>query len=321
MPHDTEPSWFLLIHQIPAKPGYLRVKISRRLGKVGAVALKNAVYALPRTRDAEEHFQWVLREIRKGGGNAALCEARFVSGLSNEDVLKLFTDARDGDYRKITSAARAALAKVGKKGVKGGESRAAGVETLRRRLSEVMAIDFFKCPGRRHAEAAVSELETCLASGGAGNPPPVTVQLQNCRNRIWVTRRDVGIDRMASAWLIRSFIDPVARFRFVPERNYHPEKGEVRFDMFEGEFGHEGDRCTFETLVERMDLRDSALLAISEIVHDIDLRDRKFRREETPGIAHLFSGISMNVKKDEERVKRGSAVFGDLYEYFRKTRR
>ena len=131
--------------------------------------------------------------------------------------------------------------------------------------------------------------------------------------RTWVTRRDVFVDRIASAWLIRRFIDPKARFRFVGSKTYQPKPGEVRFDMFEAEYTHEGDRCTFETILERAALRDRALMAIGEIVHDIDCKDEKFGREEAPGVAALVRGITRAQPDDEGRLERGAAAFDDLY--------
>jgi hypothetical protein len=92
----------------------------------------------------------------------------------------------------------------------------------------------------------------------------------------------------------------------------------VRFDMFEAEFTHEGDRCTFEVLIERFGLDNAALRPLAEIVHDIDLKDAKFARPETPGIDRLIAGIAMAHKDDAERLARGRAVFDDLYTYFRK---
>ena len=135
--------------------------------------------------------------------------------------------------------------------------------------------------------------------------------------RVWVTRQGVHVDRIASAWLIRRFIDPAARFKFVATKGYAPEPGELRFDMFEAEFTHEGDRCTFEVLCTRLDLNDPALVPIGEIVHDIDLKDGKFGREEASGIAHLIEGIRAAHDDDEQRLLRGAAVFENLYEYFR----
>jgi hypothetical protein len=125
---------------------------------------------------------------------------------------------------------------------------------------------------------------------------------------------------MASGWLIRRFLDPEAHFKFVPAKGYEPETGEVRFDMFEAEFTHEGDRCTFEVLMDRLELKDAALLPIAEIVHDIDLKDSKFGRQDTAGIDRLIAGIAMAHKDDESRLSRASAVFDDLYQYFRRKR-
>jgi hypothetical protein len=140
------------------------------------------------------------------------------------------------------------------------------------------------------------------------------------RGRVWVTRKGVHIDRIASAWLIRRF-DPDARFKFVPPKGHRPSANEVRFDMFEAEFTHEGDLCTFEVLIARLGLEDRGLTAIAEIVHDVDVKDGKFGRPEVPGIERLIAGIAMGSKDDEERLARGAAVFDSLYEYFRRKQR
>jgi hypothetical protein len=141
------------------------------------------------------------------------------------------------------------------------------------------------------------------------------------RGRTWVTRQGVYVDRIASAWLIRRFIDPEGRFKFVAGKGYRPAEGELRFDMFEAEFTHEGDKCTFEVLLERGALKDPALRAIAEIIHDIDLKDDKFGRTEVAGIRTLIEGISVATKDDTERIARGADVFNNLYEYFKKKRR
>jgi hypothetical protein len=135
-----------------------------------------------------------------------------------------------------------------------------------------------------------------------------------------LTRQGVHVDRIASGWLIRRFIDPDARLKFVPGKGYVPQPGELRFDMFEAEFTHQGDRCTFEVLLAKAGLTDPALAAIGEIVHDIDLKDAKFGREETSGIAHLLAGLTSAQPDDAARMDRGGIIFEDLYEYFRRKR-
>src|SRR5207342_2478419 len=99
--------------------------------------------------------------------------------------------------------------------------------------------------------------------------------VENLKGRVWVTRQGVHIDRIACAWLIRRFIDEQARFKFVLPRNYVPEQNELRFDMFDAEFTHEGDNCSFEVLVERFSIREPGIRALAEIIHDIDLKDSK----------------------------------------------
>jgi hypothetical protein len=139
-------------------------------------------------------------------------------------------------------------------------------------------------------------------------------------NTMWVTREGVFVDRIASAWLIRRFIDPQARFRFVPARGYKPRSGEIRFDMFQAEYTHEGGECTFQTLLMRFGLNDKRLQSIGEIVHDIDCKDDRFGRPETIGVMKLLRGIADSTKDDGERIERGGALFDDLYTSFAKPR-
>ena len=311
-----EPRWLLFIHQIPPKPAYFRVKIWRRLLAMGTVAIKNSVYVAPKTEEAQEDLEWLLREVVKGGGDASICEARFVEGLEDQQVEALFSAAREADYRQIANDARA-IAERGVAG-NGGAQVEAEVSRLRRRLASVGDIDFFGAPGRQSAEGLLSDLERQVQTSGAA-PPPATHR-EELRGRTWVTRKGVHIDRIASAWLVRRFVDANARFKFVPARGYQPQPNEVRFDMFQAEFTHEGDLCTFEVLVARLGLEDAALRPIAEIIHDIDLKDGKFGRQEAAGVDHLVAGLAMAHRDDEERLARGAAMFDDLYEYFRRKR-
>ncbi len=307
----------LLIHQIPPMPAYLRVKIGRHLHRIGAVAIKNSVYALPLDDETQEDFQWVLREIVKGGGDASIVEARFIDGLSDGQVKSLFQAAREADYRELANQARATAAALPRRGPPPENRRAeaaAQIARLRQRSSELAAIDFFGAPGREVVEGLVSGLEARMKPSVEGHEPgKAALERTEYQGRTWVTRTGIKVDRMASAWLIRRFIDPKARFKFVPAKGYRPEEGELRFDMFEAEFTHEGDLCTFEVLVQRFGLADPALRAIAEIVHDIDVKDAKYGREEAPGIGQLVAGIAAAHADDEERLARGAALFDDLY--------
>jgi hypothetical protein len=308
--------WLLLIHQIPPKPDYFRVKVRRRLQRMGAVALKNSVYVLPSRDDTLEDFRWLLREIVAEGGEATLCEAELVEGITQSELEGMFAAERDAEYAALVTAAQG-LTNPGE--ALGDDARTAGIEAevgrLRQRMDEIDAQDFFGATGRKGAERAIATLEARLRRPREGSPQRGGEEMQG---HTWVTRRDVFIDRIASAWLIRRFIDPKARFKFTGAKSYNPRKGEVRFDMFEAEYTHEGDRCTFETLLDRAGLKDRALRAIGEIVHDIDCKDTKFGREEAPGIAALVRGLARAYPDDATRLERGAAALDDLYASLRR---
>jgi hypothetical protein len=314
--------WLLLIHQLPAKPAYFRVKIWRRLQALGAVTVKNSVYVLPATEQTQEDFEWLLQEIAEGGGEALICEARLIDGLSDQEVRSLFNAAREADYDTLAKEARALAETVAGETAPAARADAkARLARLKTGTQQIVAMDFFGANGRETLDGLVGMLESRLRENETmiGEKEEISVvpdEIGQLRGRIWVTRQGVHVDRIASAWLIRRFIDPDARFKFVPGKGYVPRPGELRFDMFEAEFTHVGDRCTFEVLLSRFGLADAALAALGEIVHDIDLKDSKFGREETSGIAHLVDGLSIANKTDEQRVERGAAILDDLYEYF-----
>ena len=314
MGQTRDSRWLLLIHQIPPKPDYFRVKIWRRLQRVGAVAVKNSVYVLPKSDATLEDFQWILREITEGGGDASLCEAGFVEGLTDAQIETLFLAARDADYVTVAEEARELSKKLQlRRSSDPGAEIEAGISKLRSRLTEIVAIDFFDSLGRQTAEGLVSSLERVVQPLDQGESiSPV----EEYRGRSWVTRKGIHVDRMASAWLIGRFIDPRAKFKFVSARGYQPEKREIRFDMFEADFTHEGDRCTFEVLMQRLKLNQPGLREIAEIIHDVDLKDGKFGRPETPGIERLINGICAIHKDDEVRLARASALFDDLHGSF-----
>jgi len=311
--------WLLLIHQIPPKPDYFRVKIWRRLQRVGAVAVKNSVYVLPKSDTTLEDFQWILREITEGGGDASLCEAGFVEGLTDSQIELLFRAARDADYTTVAEEARELSKKLlSRRSGSSSLELEASVSKLRNRLTEIVAIDFFDSLGRQTAEGLVSSLERVVQPVKQGDP---VTTIEDYRGCAWVTRKGIHVDRMASAWLVRRFIDERAKFKFVPARGYQPSKGEIRFDMFDAEFTHEGDRCTAEVLMAQFAPKASGLRPIVEMVHNIDLKDAKFERPETAGVEALITGICMRSKDDQERLERGSAMFDDFLEFFSKRSR
>lgn len=320
----VEPRWLLLIHQLPSKPAYFRVKVWRRLQGIGAVAVKSTVYALPANAETQEDFEWLLKEIVEGGGEAMVCEARLIDGLSDGQARALFDAARDENYEDISKEARELSYRLSATDADDDVAELRSqTKRLRKRLADIAAIDFFGATGRLSAESLVAEIERKLAEDtDMTNPTPEATArtAADLKGHVWVTRKGVHVDRIACSWLIRRFIDPEAVIRFVPGKGYEPKPDELRFDMFEGEITHEGDRCSFEVLLTRAGLSDPALLTIAEIVHDIDLKDGKFGREETTGIASLISGVCAANPQDKERIAQGAAVFDNLYQHFKSRR-
>jgi hypothetical protein len=314
----------MFLHQIPPKPAYFRAKVLRRLTQLGALAVKNSAYLLPETDDTSEDLQWLLREIRSEGGEAWIFGCHTVAGTTDEQLRDAFRTLRSADYVELSEAASDLLDDIRRTGpAAASRPSASGRETewerVKRRYEEIKRIDFFRAPQRAELEVLMAEVERESGSGKASKDT-AEGPLSSLRGRKWVTRAGVKIDRIASAWFIRRFVDPAARFVFVNPKQYVHTPGDVRFDMFEGEFTHEGDRCTFEVLVERSGVRDAALAPIAEIVHDIDFKDAKFDRREALGIASLIEGLAERVTDDSARLDEGARIFEDLYAAIAKRR-
>ena len=296
--------WWLLIHRLPAKPLYLRARIRRRLIGAGALPLKDAVYALPRRETCLADLTRIAEEAVAGGGEAYVCEAEFAQAGTDAWLAGEFRSAREADYRALARELEDAAA----------EGRvAARLARARKRIDAIVRIDFFGAPGRREAEKLLKR----LASEPGRRGEHSAAGRGGWTGKTWVTRRGLHVDRIASAWFIRRFLDSGARFRFVDPKAEPARPGEIRFDMVGGDFTHEGDRCTFETLIRRTGVADPALGPIAEIVHDVDIQDGKFGRSDAPGVERIVNGILASQPDDRARLERGSTLFDQLYESFR----
>ncbi len=310
--------WLLLIHQIPPKPDYFRVKIWRRLHKIGAVAIKQSVYVLPDNAQSHEDLLWIVKEIDEGGGTASLSRAVFLEGLSDGQIKALFQAARGADYKKIVSETKSLIKDVEQASDPSGTAvvkTKKELSRLEKRFEEITATDFFYAPAREAADSILTKCNALLRE--SKNESTLTPKaLRDVREHVWVTRKEIYVDRIGCSWLIQRFIDPKAEFKFVQNEKYSPGPNELRFDMFEAEFTHKGNKCTFEVLVDTFHLCSGSVTAIAEIVHDIDLKDNKYGRPEKDGIQALFSGLTITCTTDEERLTRGAAILDELYAFF-----
>jgi hypothetical protein len=271
---------------------------------------------LPASAEHEATLRTLLDEIIASGGEAILLDAALLGGQSDAELRAQFDVARDADYAEISGAARRLL--------ETGPASGTEIAKLQKRLAEVGVLDFFGAHGRQDAEAALAELDRQrYQHPDVGRSEPASEEVPDLKGRVWVTRRGVHVDRIASAWLIRRFVDPQGAFKFVDGRSYDAVEGELRFDMADAEFTHEEDRCSFETILLRAGLTgDPALVAIGEIIHDLDIADGKFNRPETPGLGAMLSGVCAANDEDLDRIAKGGDALDQFHAFFsRKTER
>jgi hypothetical protein len=291
------------------------MKVWRRLQRLGAIAVKNAVYALPNRPESREDFEWVSAEVIAAGGQATVFEATTIDDRSNDELRGAFRRARQADYRDFVRSVAKDVRKARQSRRPDPRTISNMTRTWRDRLAEIEKADHFGAAGKDEARAALANLEMVSATPGASLARHAAGQKLDPKafqGRRWMTRPRPGVDRMASAWLIRRFIDPQAVFAFAESRP-SSASGVMTFDMFKGDFTHEGDRCTFEVLSARFGLLDEGIREISEIVHDLDLKDGRFGRAEATVVGTLIEGLRDVHSQDDELLERGIAMFEALY--------
>jgi hypothetical protein len=320
MSQDSVSAWLLLLPQLPPQPSSLRVRVWRRLQQIGAVAVKNAAYALPDTETALEDLTWLRQEIVDAGGGALLLRAHGL-GSADAEIVQLFRDERDQDYRKLAEEVADFTDGLQHDKHLGPDELLGAERTLRQysqRMEAIRALDFFDAEaGELAAEALrmarrVMELRQGAPLSRALDSPALEPPL----GQLWVTRSSVYVDRLACAWMLRRFVDPEARFAFVRSGSPVPAGG-IPFDMAGVELGHQGTRCTAEVVAERFRPTDMALRAVAEVVHDLDLKDEGYGRLEAPGLKRLLDGICALTSDDLERIRVAGPVFDALYAGFR----
>jgi len=302
--------WLLLAHQLPARSSNARVKTWRRLQQVGAVAARNSVYVLPNSDQSREDFEWLRSEIVALGGDATVFAADTVDAAADEDLVRAFREARDADYDAVVRAAGEIRPR--RRGADAAAARA--VSQLRERLAAVGRIDFFSAPRGTAAAAALDALERRTRRADPGGKERVvrTAAAKSFTKRRWVTRPRPGVDRMASAWLIRRFVDPAATFAFVE----HPAANDVPFDMYLGDFSHRGNLCTFEVLARQFRVSNPAVRRMAEIVHDLDMKDNRYGAAEAVAVGRMIDGLRQLHADDAALLEQGIAMFEALARSF-----
>ncbi|MGA9994449.1 MAG: chromate resistance protein ChrB domain-containing protein [Pyrinomonadaceae bacterium] len=323
---NASQDWILLIHQLPPKPTNLRVRIWRKLQKLGAVSIKNSIYLLPFNEKTQEDFQWLKQEIESAGGEASVFRAGSVEGATDDEIIASFQTARDDEYAQLAAELDGLTGSISEQ-KRGGHfstvrlsNYEAELDKLHTELERVVSTDFFNSKGRTAAQRAYERCRKTLHASQAQSREGAKTRVSKIsgldraqyQGRRWVTRRNLHIDRLASAWLIKHFIDRRPRFHFVADGEN--VLGAIPFDMYGAEFTHHGEDCTFETLIKRFALDgDTSLREMAEIVHDIDLKDDKFHRLEAAGLNATVLGLSRLLKDDRKLLQQSSIIFDGLY--------
>ena len=320
-PAKPERRWLLFVHQLPSNPSNLRVRTWRRLQQLGAIPIKQAVYALPDTPDAREDFEWLKTEVKAAGGDASVFAADNVDAWSDDSLVEDFRRSRQEAYttlaRDIETVLKRATSSRRPSGRRAPALRRL-LDVFRERLAGIEQIDFFGSAGRDRVTTLMARLEEQASGSNVAAASTKTVGpsgTERYQGRAWITRPRPGVDRMASAWLIRRFIDPQARFGFVTDRNAVPEDG-VPFDMFGVEFTHQGDSCTFETFCRVFNIQEAAVARIATIVHDLDLKDNRFGAPEAATVGHVIDGLQFAHPDDDTLLAQGITLFESLYRSF-----
>jgi len=305
-------TWLVLMVSLPPHPSSLRVRVWRKLRALGAVPLRKSVYLLPPTPDNFERFQWLGQEVQKDGGEATFLSVDNIENMKRSEVIRLFQQLRNQDYRVLVERYRKMARGLDRKTPPHSTARRSEeLARFVRELERIREIDFFDAAGYHEAKRLQETIEMRLHPRQTGAPTEADLPMDSLRGRRWVTRPRPHVDRIGSAWLIKRFIDPEAEFVFAPSKEFPSDA--IPFDAAGVEFGHQGEDCTFETLVSRLGQRDRRMTHLAEIIHEVDLRDQKFPRDEARGIDLAIRGLLATFKDDQEVLAHGMILFDGLY--------
>jgi hypothetical protein len=307
MPVKQNLAWLLLLVRLPATHSTERMAIWRKLKKSGAIQIQTSTYILPDDPARYETFQWLTQHIRDAGGDATLVRVREIEGWSNGRLIDLFNAARAKEYASLREMLRPLTASAGR-----ASNLSCKLDRIRKQFREIRGTDFFDSPKAKDVAMILLKLEETQP----GSKTQPKLEPRDFRNRVWLTRPRPEIDRIGSAWLIRKFVDPKARFIFGDKRA--PNRRVLTFDMLEGDFSHDGEDCTFETLIRRFGIQDKVTRKIAEMVHDADLGDDKFQRTECIGIDRVLKGWGRESISDPEILRRGFQCFDALYAFLQR---
>jgi hypothetical protein len=321
--HHPACHWLLFFYSLPSKPVGNRMKVWRKLSQIGAVPFKGSGYILPNSEENYEYFLWLTSEVIDKGGEAAFVQVDRIESMTEKEIIDFFNSSREREYLPVEEEmenVERRIITLNQGEYPGREGKA--MESLNRLAKEfetIKRVDFFSSRKGIALEKRIKEARDRINSFSSEDPATAEKSiaqknLKDYQGKIWVTRPGPYVDRMASAWLVRKFIDLTAVFKFINEGvPVTPKGNRVTFDQKNGEFTHQGDLCTFEVLIKSFALKDKALKKMAEAVHQIDLKDNKYPAPEANGLEELLKGIRKMTTDDQEILNKGMALFEMLY--------
>jgi hypothetical protein len=299
--------WIVFGYSLPTKSSSPRVTLWRRLRRLGAISPAGGLYVLPANAECIEAFNWLAQEIRQAKGEAVVLRVAQFEGLADAQLVALFNAARQAEYAELDKQ----IDPLTKPKSPDRAQWQDALEKLRKQHADIARVDYFNCPSGTRIAARLDALAATLAPPARGLAAAVpSARVADYRAKTWVTRPGPFVDRIACAWLIRRFINPRAIIRYA----LVPQPHQVAFDMDEGEFGHRGNLCTFETMCQAFGFNDAGLRALAEIVHAIDLRDARYAHPATAGVETIFEGWQRANLPDDKLELYGIALFDGLYQ-------
>lgn len=302
-------NWLVFSYSLPSKTrSSPRVTLWRRLRRLGAISVKTGLYVLPAGDESVEGFQWLAQEVQQANGDALILHVDRFEGLSEDRLREMFREVRQQEYIEIEIQAEELEKKItSKEPIEDDKKIKEAIAKLRKRYSEILRLDFFDCPYAQIVAARLTKIEQAFYKTSPNDLATVTIA--EYRNKRWVTRPRPFVDRLGCVWLIRKFIDPDAIIRY----SFQPEPAEIAFDMPEAEFGHQGNLCSFETMMFKFKLTKPGIKAIAQIVHELDLRDGQYLSPEAAGVETILRGWLLAGVSDSELESRGIELFEGLY--------
>ena len=296
--------WLFFSFSVPSRLQGFRVKIWRRLNALGAVQIKNSIYVLPANAQSQEQLTWMGKETDEQGGESLIIANGNLLNIADLQVAAAFTKARDEDYGALSEEIRAVVAEPDS------QERLAALRKFEKRLEAIRAIDFFPSGKGAALQKVLGEAQHATVEG---HPVISLADAVRYRQKTWVTRANPYVDRLASFWLVKRFIDPAPRIVFLQESEAVPTGPDVvSFDMAQADFTHVGGLITFEVIAEAFGLAAQVPQRMREVIKAIDLEELEAAPAETPGVKRMLDGLVAAHADDHVRTEQALAFFDTL---------